>query len=139
MIQVFRVLGNEEGSPEALFLAISIFDRYLDVQSETGVPVKNSDLYLIGLGSIFLASKYEDARHIKIEEIFEDAGHKRFSVEEIISMERKIIIALQFRIGSSRSVYSEASLILKQALNASAEADERRPSKEAVRTFSEYQ
>lgn len=73
MIQVFRVF--KRSSPETYFLAVSILNRYLRVAESQGDPIQTNDLYIVGLATVFIASKFEDKIPITLEELYRDAGH----------------------------------------------------------------
>lgn len=47
--------------PETLYLMVTLFDRYL-----SHVQIKKSELQLVGLTALFLASKYEDFWHPRV-------------------------------------------------------------------------
>ena len=78
-LQVFRVI-NASG-PQTFYLAAEIMDAYFSAKHQSKVSLTFSNLYLIGLVTIFLASKYEDILHISMKEIKEDAGHSKFTLE----------------------------------------------------------
>lgn len=51
---------------------------------------------MIGLGSIFIASKFEDVIPIKLNSLVKDAGHQKFTNEDIINIERDILKTLEY-------------------------------------------
>ena len=57
-VQVFRVLRVT--NQETFFLAVSLLDNYMLEKSSRGVTLTADNLYLIGMSSVFIASKYED-------------------------------------------------------------------------------
>ena len=57
-VQVFRVLRVT--NQETFFLAVSLLDNYMLEKSNRGVTLTADNLYLIGMSSVFIASKYED-------------------------------------------------------------------------------
>jgi hypothetical protein len=57
-VQVFRVLRVT--NQETFFLAVSLLDNYMVEKSNRGVTLTADNLYLIGMSSVFIASKYED-------------------------------------------------------------------------------
>lgn len=96
--------ASHHGAAETFFLAVSLFDRYIAaVGRKCGLAVTQGDLYLIGLACILIASKFEDMRHIQLEDIITEAGHSKFSKEQILATERDILCVLEFRILSSDS------------------------------------
>ena len=77
-----------------------------------------SDLHLIGLVSIFIASKYTASTHILIEDLLEEAGHGLFTKDAILMTERDILKALNFKVGISAedSLFESSSYLLKQCI-----------------------
>jgi hypothetical protein len=63
MLQVFRVMKSCD---ETFFLSVSIMDRYFKANKKAGLKVKKEKLYLLGLASIFLSSKFEDVEPISM-------------------------------------------------------------------------
>ena len=65
MILVLRVMNVS--TPKTLFLAISLMDRYFYAKQQEGVILCGDQLHLIGITSMFIASKYEDVYTLRIE------------------------------------------------------------------------
>jgi hypothetical protein len=63
-------------------------DKFFYECSISGVSLLKSQLHLIGLSSIFISSKYEDVIPIHMDQIIRDAGHKKYSREDIVEMEK---------------------------------------------------
>lgn len=60
------------------FLAVAIFDSYL--RALQGVKVlENSDVHQIGIGAMYLASKYEDIYPLHSKVVSEKISHGAFS------------------------------------------------------------
>ena len=82
------------------------------------------NLYLIGIASVFIASKYEDVVPIFMKQILDDVGHFKFTRTHILSMEREMLSALGFKIvNTTYTGYHEANLILSE-LNLTQEREE---------------
>ena len=77
-------------SPETLFLAINIVDRFL---SEKIVPLDR--LQLVGITAMFIASKYEEVLSVHVSN-FKHVADDGFSEEEILSAERFILSTLKY-------------------------------------------
>ena len=77
-------------SPETLFLAINIVDRFL---SEKIVPLDR--LQLVGITAMFIASKYEEVLSPHVSN-FKHVADDGFSEEEILSAERFILSTLKY-------------------------------------------
>ena len=60
------------------FLAVAIFDTYLRKMQGKKV-LENSDVHLIGVGTMYLASKYEDIYPLHSKVVSEKISHGAFS------------------------------------------------------------
>lgn len=78
---------------ETLFLTVSIIDRYLQVE-----PVDRTNLQLIGVTAMFLASKYEEM-HSPIVDDFVGVTANAYSKKELLQTERRILTAIQWNLG----------------------------------------
>ena len=68
-------------------------------ENENNLKVlQDSDLHLIGITSIYIASKYEDIYHIPITEFFSKIGFKKFSYEKLKEKEFDILNCLSYNI-----------------------------------------
>ena len=90
MVEVFSVNKSEPGTLE---LAVHIMDAYI---LNTKRVLKNSDIHLIGLCSIYLASKVEEKVPLRLTHIVNNLGKNTFSKDEIIEMERDIVKTIEF-------------------------------------------
>lgn len=70
-------------------------DRYLKAQQ---TPVEISELHILGVTSMFIASKFEDVYPLKMKAIYERIGHKKFATEDIKRYELKMILKLNYKI-----------------------------------------
>ena len=73
------------------FLAISIIDRYLIEKQKQNVSLGTQALYLLGMAAILLSSKYEDIIPIPADNLVNKAGHNKFSLAELVSLERDVL------------------------------------------------
>lgn len=64
------------------FLAAQLLDDYLRVSS----LLENKNVHLLGVTSLYLASKYEDMRPLTSQVISERISHSTHSKKEIIDM-----------------------------------------------------
>lgn len=74
-----------------------------------------TELHEIGLVSILLSSKYEDVIPIHMSQILKDAGHNKFTRDQILKRERDLLLALTFKI-QGRNIYEESSIMIKLCL-----------------------
>jgi len=60
------------------FLAVAIFDNFIRSMQGTKV-LENSDVHLIGVGTMYLASKYEDIYPLHSKVVSEKISHGAFT------------------------------------------------------------
>lgn len=70
------------------FRSILVLDQFLKY---TVLPVVNEDVHLLGLTSMYVASKYEDMFHIRIKDFASKAAHNRFSPAQIRESENLVL------------------------------------------------
>lgn len=78
--------------PETLYLTVNIIDRYL---SEEIVPINK--LQLVGISSLFIASKYEEIYPPELRD-FSYITKNKCAKEDILSTEYKILKKLHFNL-----------------------------------------
>jgi hypothetical protein len=71
-------------------------DRYF---KKTDCHISYSDIHLIGVAAMFIATKYEDVSQVNLLTVVKKIGHNKFSAKEIIAQEHEILIAIGFHIG----------------------------------------
>ena len=55
-------------------------------------------MHLVGVTSMFIASKYEEIYPFKLKLVYEKIGHKKISIEEIKKKEQEILEVLNFNL-----------------------------------------
>jgi hypothetical protein len=70
------------------FRTILVLDQFLKY---TSLPVANEDVHLVGLTSMYIASKYEDMFHIRIKDFASKAAHNKFSPAQIRESENLVL------------------------------------------------
>ena len=78
--------------PETLYLSVSILDRYMSV-----APVAKTQLQLLGVTVVLIASKYEDIYPPEIKDLLL-ATENAFTRRELLDMEVKVLNALEFKL-----------------------------------------
>ncbi|BAT89752.1 hypothetical protein VIGAN_06079800 [Vigna angularis var. angularis] len=79
--------------PETLYLTVTLLDQYLSL-----VTIKKTDMQLVGLTALLLASKYEDFWHPRVKDLISiSAGYTR---DEMLGMEKLILRKLKFRLNA---------------------------------------
>lgn len=84
--------------PETLFLTTTLIDRYLEK-----VEINRNKLQLIGVTSLFIASKYEEIYPPELKD-FVDITDKAYSKEDILKTEYEILRTLDFNITTPSSL-----------------------------------
>lgn len=92
MIEIFTIIQTNDIT---FFNAVNIMDNFFYKSDTSYQP---NDLHLIGICSIFIAYKFCDINPIKLKFLVEKIGHGKFSKEEIINMEEKILNTLNYDI-----------------------------------------
>lgn len=95
MVEVFQKF-SDKSSDRTFFRAVLIMDLFL--KHYRARVLDNSDVYLIGLTCIFLASKYTDVEHITLEEFAHYKVSKDLPVAKIREFEYVILTTLGFEI-----------------------------------------
>ncbi len=67
--------------------------------------------------AILLASKYEDIIPIPADSLIKKAGHNKFTLVELVQLEREVLQALQFNIHLQVDVYNESSLLFSSIVS----------------------
>ncbi|CAJ1973435.1 unnamed protein product [Sphenostylis stenocarpa] len=84
--------------PETLHLSISYIDRFLSVS-----PVAKSRLQLLGVSSMFIASKYEEVNPPRVEK-FCSITDNTYQKEEVVKMEAEILGSLNFELSNPTAI-----------------------------------
>ena len=110
---MIEVLTNFKCDDQTFFLAVSLLDRFFKLKQETR---EISDLHIIGVTSMFIASKYEDIYPLKMKMVYEKIAHKKLPIEKIKSLEMDILKTIKYRIPAPTSL-DFLKYYLKQVLN----------------------
>jgi hypothetical protein len=92
MMEIFASYASE---PLSFFLAVEIMDNYLQKAQQ---KFNENDIHLIGMVSMYMASKMEDIIPLHMVHIKTKIGHDKFTQNEIIMMERDILKVLNWDI-----------------------------------------
>jgi hypothetical protein len=85
---MIEVLTNFKCEDQTFFLAVNLLDRYLKNKPQS---VEIADLHVMGVTTMFIASKYEDVYPLKMKMVFEKIAHKKLPIERIKSLELDIL------------------------------------------------
>jgi len=105
MIEVFNAYNSDSNS---LFCAVGIMDKYL---SQAKVILENSNMHLIGITSMFIASKFEDVVPIRISSVYLKISHKAFSEEQIKNFEKILLSTIEWDVIYS-TTYESIKILL---------------------------
>ena len=91
MIEVLKIYQQSE---ETLFRAFNLMDEYLTLSTKA---VKPGDLHLLGSACMYLASKQEEVRPIRLNALVVDICKNKFTVEDIFAKELDVLTTIGFR------------------------------------------
>jgi hypothetical protein len=75
-------------SVRTYFLATQIFDKYIIRVRQLGRCLQNKDVHVIGVTSMYLASKYEDIFPLHSKVVSEKIAHKAIPAKDILMKEQ---------------------------------------------------
>lgn len=91
MIEVLKIYQQSE---ETLFRAFALMDEYL---AQTKSVVRPVDLHLLGSTCMFLASKQEEVKPIKLSALVVDICKEKIPVDGILTKELEVLATVGFR------------------------------------------
>lgn len=92
---MIEVLTNFRCDDQTFFLAVSLQDRFFKHCSE---PKEVNDLHVVGVTSMFIASKFEDIYPLKMKTVYEKIAHKKLDIQKIKDLELDIMKSIQYKI-----------------------------------------
>lgn len=98
---MIEVLTNFKCDDQTFFLSVSLLDRYFKLKQEVR---EISDLHIIGVTCMFIASKYEDIYPLKMKMVYEKIAHKKLAIDKIKSLEMDILKTIKYRIPAPSSL-----------------------------------
>eukprot|EP01016_Furgasonia_blochmanni_P045574 TRINITY_DN6448_c0_g1_i16.p1 TRINITY_DN6448_c0_g1~~TRINITY_DN6448_c0_g1_i16.p1 ORF type:complete len:592 (-),score=159.20 TRINITY_DN6448_c0_g1_i16:147-1862(-) len=102
---MMEVFGNYPSTTTnyTYFLSMHLLDMFCKKCKSR--RLRDSDVHLLGVVCMFMASKYEDVYHITLNDFVERVAHKKFSAEQIKEREWEILRALNFNVGIPSTLY----------------------------------
>jgi hypothetical protein len=88
-----EVLAVYMSSDDTFFLSVKIMDLFLYKSNQI---IKDEDIHLIGMVSMFIANKMCDVRQISLQSFTEKIAHGQFTINDIVEKEREIIETIDF-------------------------------------------
>jgi Cyclin, N-terminal domain len=110
---MIEVLTNFKCDDQTFFLSVSLLDRYFKHKQDTR---EVGDLHIIGVTSMFVASKYEDIYPLKMKMVYEKIAHKKLPIEKIKTLEMDVLKSINYKIAAPTSL-DFLKAYLKQVLN----------------------
>lgn len=83
-----EVLFSYRCREQTFFIAVTLMDYFMESTKKVLAP---QDLHLIGVASMFMASKYEEIYPIKLQVVYEKIAHKKLTKDEIKAKEAEIM------------------------------------------------
>ena len=83
-----EVLTTFKCHDQTFFLAVNLMDRYF---KDTQKQLKGSELHLVGIISMFVASKYEDVIPLLMKTVINKIGHNKFDIPTIEQKEIELL------------------------------------------------
>ena len=99
---MIEVLSVFDSTVETLFLSVNIMDLFL---WKTPNFYKNEDVHLIGIGAMFIASKFQEIYPISLNQFVKKIAHDQFNANDIKKMEYQILKDIRPECLVSTSVY----------------------------------
>ena len=95
---MIEVCTSFKCAPRTYFLAVTIMDKYLIASLQNGIVRENSEIHLMGVVSMYLASKYEDVYTLHSKIISEKIANGAITQKQIIEKEREFLALFQFEV-----------------------------------------
>jgi cyclin B len=92
---IVEIYYNYKTSDNTFFTTINIMDRFF---FNTNIKYTPDDLQLIGMCSVFIASKFCEIYPIKLKFLIEKIGYNKYNKEQILKMEENILSCLNYDI-----------------------------------------
>ena len=99
MVEICSVFNYMD---ETFFLSVNILDIFLQ---KTKKIYDNSNIHLIGMTSIFTASKFQEIYPQTLKNFAHKVGHDMFTLDEIKNMETQIMTEIGMEVLVSTSLY----------------------------------
>lgn len=92
---IIEVLTNFYCDDQTFFIAVSLMDRFFK-----GCPerLKVSSLHVVGVTSMFVASKFEDINPLRMKTVDEKIAQKKIPVQKIKQQELEILKVVRYQI-----------------------------------------
>merc|ERR1719263_1423482 len=92
---MIEVLTNFKCDDQTFFIAVSLLDRFAKGNMQT---LEVGDLHILGVTSMFVASKFEDIQPLKMKTVHEKIAHSKLDTAKIRSLELEILKKIEYKI-----------------------------------------
>jgi hypothetical protein len=96
---MIEVLSNYHCDESTYFESVNLMDRYFKECVTKNQVLQPAELHLIGVTSMFIASKYQDIYPLRLKIVKDKIAHNKLSCEEIKDKEDEITRYLNYNIG----------------------------------------
>ena len=96
---MIEVLSNYHCDESTYFESVNLMDRYFKECSNKNKVLEPSELHLIGVTSMFIASKYQDIYPLRLKIVQDKIAHNKLTCKEIKDKEDEIARYLNYNIG----------------------------------------
>ena len=96
---MIEVLSNYKCDESTFFESVNIMDRYFKECEKKNIILLPQELHLIGIVSMFIASKYQDIYPLRLKIMHEKIAHRKLSCDDIKKKEEEITRFLNYSIG----------------------------------------
>ncbi len=90
-----EVLSAYNSDPQTFSLSVQILDMFL---AKTKNVLTNNDVHLIGICSMYIASKMEDIVPLRMNHVKSKISHNKFTEKEIKKKEKAILETINFEV-----------------------------------------
>lgn len=92
---IIEVLTNFSCGDQTFFTTVSLMDRYFKACPE---PLPVTKLHVIGVTSLFVASKFEDISPLRMQTVDEKISQRKIPIEDIKQQEVEILKAVKHQV-----------------------------------------
>ena len=96
---MIEVLSNYHCDESTYFESINLMDRYFKECELKNQVLQPAELHLIGVTSMFIASKYQDIYPLRLKIVQDKIAHNKLTCQEIKNKEDEIMRYLNYNIG----------------------------------------
>ena len=96
---MIEVLSNYHCDESTYFESVNLMDRYFKECNKKNQILEPAELHLIGVTSMFIASKYQDIYPLRLKIVQDKIAHNKLTCQEIKDKEDEITRYLNYNLG----------------------------------------